>query len=74
METVNVLWTGGLDSSYRIIELSRLDIDIQPYYIYDHTRGSIKHELKAIKMITDDVKIKQVHKSKAITFKNHLRQ
>lgn len=69
METVNVLWTGGLDSSYRIIELSRLDIDIQPYYIYDHTRGSIKHELKAIKMITDDVKKNKYTKARLLPLK-----
>lgn len=56
MKTVNVLWTGGLDSSYRIIELSRLAVNIQPYYIWDHTRGSIKQELRAIKRISKDVR------------------
>lgn len=56
MDVVNVLWTGGLDSSYRIVELSRMDVIIQPYYIYDRTRGSIKYELKAINKITQDIK------------------
>lgn len=55
MRTVNVLWTGGLDSSCRIIELSRMNVEIQPYYIWDTTRGSIKQELKAIKQISQDV-------------------
>lgn len=56
METVNVLWTGGLDSSYRVIELSKLAVIIQPYYIFDHARRSIKNELRAIEAITDDIK------------------
>lgn len=56
MDIVNVLWTGGLDSSYRICELSRMPVTIQPYYIWDHTRGSIKQELRAMKRIAQDVK------------------
>lgn len=55
MNLINILWTGGLDSTCRIIELSRLNIEIQPYYIWDKTRGSIKQELKAMKRITHDV-------------------
>lgn len=55
MRTVNILWTGGLDSSCRIIELSRMNVEIQPYYIWDTTRGSIKQELKAMKRISQDV-------------------
>lgn len=55
MKLINILWTGGLDSTCRIIELSRLNIEIQPYYIWDNTRGSIKQELKAIRKITRDV-------------------
>ena len=54
MKKVNVLWTGGLDSSFRVCELARLlgDGVIQPYYIRDRTRGSIKYELSAISRIT----------------------
>jgi len=55
-KTVNVLWTGGLDSTCRIAELSKLDVIIQPYYILDPTRGSIKEELKAIKTITNIIR------------------
>ncbi len=53
VKTVNILWTCGFDSSYRMVELSRMNVKIQPYYIYDHTRGSIKYEMRAMKRITD---------------------
>lgn len=49
---VEILWTGGYDSSFRIVQLSRLDIDIQPYYLSDN-RKSEQNELKAILDITD---------------------
>ena len=38
--TVNVLWTGGFDSTYRIVELSRLNVVVQPYYLLDEKRRS----------------------------------
>lgn len=51
---VNILWTGGLDSSYRMVELSRLDVTIQPYYMSDNRRSE-KLELKAMKEIRQDI-------------------
>lgn len=48
---VNVLWTGGWDSSYRIVELSRMDITLQPIYVYGEGRSSEKYELKAMQDI-----------------------
>ncbi|MCM1140007.1 MAG: hypothetical protein NC453_15685 [Muribaculum sp.] len=53
---VNILWTGGLDSSFRVIELSQMDVIIQPYYIVDPVRSSIKYELKAINTITNIIR------------------
>lgn len=47
---VEIFWTGGFDSTFRIIQLSRCDIIIQPYYISDN-RISEKNELDAIKQI-----------------------
>lgn len=52
---VNVLWTGGFDSSYRMIQLSKLKVDIQPYYISEKRHSEI-HELEAISAITTDIK------------------
>lgn len=52
---VEIFWTGGYDSTFRIVELSRKKIDIQPYYISDN-RQSEKEELNAINKITDLLK------------------
>lgn len=35
METVNVLWTGGWDSTYRILELARMNVVVQPIYVQE---------------------------------------
>jgi 7-cyano-7-deazaguanine synthase in queuosine biosynthesis len=59
-EVIYVLWTGGLDSSYRVIQLSRLPIQIQPIYVSDNQRKSVEYELRAIAGITEDI---QAHPS-----------
>jgi hypothetical protein len=51
---VNILWTGGFDSSYRMIQLSKHDVTIQPYYVCDNRRSE-KFELNAISAITADI-------------------
>ena len=48
---INVLWTGGLDSTFRLVELSREDVEVQPYYIEDSGRKSIPQEKKAMDRI-----------------------
>ena len=48
---VHILWTGGLDSTYRMVELSREKCVIQPHYVIVN-RMNIKNELKAIHDIT----------------------
>jgi len=53
---VNVLWTGGWDSTFRIIQLSSKDLVIQPYYIRDNVRESEQYELNAIHTITKDIR------------------
>lgn len=55
--TINVLWTGGLDSTCRVAQLSQMDdIIIQPYYIIDNNRGSVKYEISAMKNITEIIR------------------
>lgn len=46
--TIYILWTGGWDSTYRVVELSRKSVCIQPIYIYGEGRGSEKYEIKAM--------------------------
>lgn len=50
-QITNILWTGGWDSTYRIVQLSFLDIAIQPIYVIDPGRGSIDYELKSMNRI-----------------------
>ena len=48
---VNLLWTGGLDSTCRLVELSRFPYVIQPYYLIDPGRRSVKNEIAAMDKI-----------------------
>ena len=50
-QLINILWTGGLDSTFRLVELSREDVEIQPYYILDPSRNSVPQERKAMRKI-----------------------
>ena len=51
-ETVHILWTGGWDSTYRILEiLLRSDWKIQPHYIVDPERMSAPREMEAMEQI-----------------------
>jgi hypothetical protein len=51
---VNILWTGGFDSTFRIVQLSMMEVDIQPYYIFE-TRSSENQELNAISLIIKEI-------------------
>ena len=48
---VHILWTGGLDSTYRVVELSKIDCVIHPHYIITG-RSTVEYELRAISDIT----------------------
>lgn len=52
----NVLWTGGWDSTYRILSLSRYEVDLRPHYIYYKNRRSRDMEIKAMEEISEDIK------------------
>lgn len=55
MGKINVLWTGGLDSSFRVLEIvatTTQDVCVQPHYILDKDRKSFNKELEAINRIT----------------------
>jgi len=55
MKEIHVFWTGGFDSSYRIVQLSKYDIVIQPYYLIDNNRISKENEFGAIADIMGDI-------------------
>lgn len=49
---VNVLWTGGWDSTFRVLQLSvALRRKVQPHYLVDADRLSLRSELRAIRAI-----------------------
>jgi 7-cyano-7-deazaguanine synthase len=54
----NILWTGGWDSTFRVIQLYRLGVIIQPIYIIDRSRISYSKELESIEKITKGLPIK----------------
>jgi len=49
---IRVLWTGGWDSTFRIVELSRMEgVTIEPVYVVDPNRKSVPFELDAMDSI-----------------------
>ncbi|MBN1386931.1 MAG: 7-cyano-7-deazaguanine synthase [Bacteroidales bacterium] len=52
MGKINVLWTGGFDSTFRVCQLSLLNVEIQPFYV-SLRRKSESYEIRAINKITD---------------------
>lgn len=57
-ETINLLWTGGWDSTYRLVQLSRGPYKVQPYYVVNEKRKSLAEERKAVKDIYELLKAK----------------
>ncbi len=57
MRTVEIFWTGGYDSSFRVLQLSRCPVRIKPYYLSDGRRSE-PNELAAIAGITELLKAK----------------
>ena len=52
---VEIFWTGGYDSTFRIVQLSQKAVCIKPYYMSDD-RASETNELAAIDKITKLIK------------------
>ncbi len=51
-EPVKLLWTGGWDSTFRLVQLVYLyEKTVQPYYIIDHGRNSTQLEIRAMASI-----------------------
>lgn len=64
MEEIKILWTGGWDSTFRIVELSQNNIIVQPIYVLDSERKSIEYELRAMKKIIEVLNKKEETKAK----------
>lgn len=48
---VNLLWTGGWDSTFRLLQLAQDGAVIQPHYVRDPYRNSLKKEIQAMNEI-----------------------
>ncbi len=58
MKQVEIFWTGGFDSTFRMVQLSQMDVSIRPIYLRDFTnRKSEKNELEAIAAIYDCLRV-----------------
>lgn len=52
----HLLWTGGWDSTYRLLELLCVHgREVQPHYILDEDRQSLRHELRTMAQIRGQV-------------------
>lgn len=72
MRTYEIFWTGGFDSTYRIVQLSRFPIKIQPVYctgIAPDIRKSEFYELRAIKQISELLRTKSATKAEILPLK-----
>jgi len=47
-KTINLLWTGGWDSTFSLLILMDKNVIIQPYYIIDKQRTSYKKEIETM--------------------------
>ncbi len=54
----NVLWTGGWDSTFRIIQLYNRGIHLQPIYVMDKNRFSTIKEIETIEILTNKIEEK----------------
>lgn len=66
---VNILWTGGWDSSYRMVELSRKPVYVQPIYVYGEGRPSEKYENRAMNRILKLITEKKETKAEILPIK-----
>lgn len=53
-----VLWTGGWDSTFRIIQLFNNNLTLQPLYVIDKGRKSTKKEIETIELLTEEIPLK----------------
>lgn len=72
MKTYEIFWTGGFDSTLRVVELSRFPIKIQPIFcrgVATDIRKSEFYELRAIKQITNILRNKKETKAEILPLK-----
>jgi 7-cyano-7-deazaguanine synthase len=53
-----VLWSGGWDSTFRVIQLYKRGITLQPIYIVDSGRASYEKEIETIQSLSSQIESK----------------
>lgn len=56
METVVILWSGGWDGTFRMLELAKMGVVVQPVYIIDKARLSAEYEIRAMQQILEKLR------------------
>ena len=56
MKKVMILWTGGWDSTFRLLQLAENEIQIQPVYLIHKDRAGTKYEKVAMQNILTKIK------------------
>lgn len=64
-----IFWTGGWDSTYRMVELSRMDITVQPIYCVHEAVPSLHIELERLDKILQMLKAKKETKASFLPVK-----
>ncbi len=58
-----ILWTGGFDSTYRMIELALQDVIVEPFYVVNSGRRSHNIELSAMQTMLEILRDKKRFKA-----------
>ena len=66
---MRIFWTGGWDSTYRLVELSRMNVTVEPVYCVDRGRVSLEIERAAMKKILKALHDKPETKAKILPIK-----
>lgn len=69
LKRIELLWTGGFDSSFRLLELSRMDVEVQPYYIVHRERITKDREALARKKVLEFIASREETKAHILPVK-----
>ena len=60
---IRLLWSAGLDSTFRLCQLSFQNVEVQPIYIIDKERPAYEYEMKAHSDILDYLRKRNIRAS-----------
>lgn len=66
---VSILWSGGWDGTFRMLQLAEHDIQIQPIYVIDRERKSTQYEKEAMHKIIQEIKRSSLFKAQIMDIK-----